>query len=145
MSKTFGSCEQFAVEADNSTIFEFYCTGQCSESDVTFWYRQVVLSLVIWCIVDYVLFAKCKILFDNISINLIGFFYYRFTVCPYESYDDNELWCSNLVDDYPSSLLTIPFINTTPKKPVVRGGATTQTTFNALTLFLLILAPFYNA
>ncbi|XP_067933455.1 uncharacterized protein [Watersipora subatra] len=45
-SKTLGRCEKFESQTDNSTTFEFYCTGECSESDVTFWYRFTVCPLV---------------------------------------------------------------------------------------------------
>lgn len=37
--KTQGLCEEFQVDGDGTTTFEFYCTGQCAEADVTFWYR----------------------------------------------------------------------------------------------------------
>lgn len=44
--KKRGICQPFA-SLNNSTIFEFYCTGECSESDVTFWYRCVPISYLV--------------------------------------------------------------------------------------------------
>jgi len=35
-------CEDFQAGGDGSTIFEFFCNGQCAEADVTFWYRFTV-------------------------------------------------------------------------------------------------------
>lgn len=48
------------------------------------------------------------------------FLYYRFTVCPLESSDDNEQWCFNINDDYPDTLLAVPFAPSedTTMKPV---------------------------
>ena len=41
-------CKGFASDGDDSTTFEFYCTGECAEADVTFWYRYAATLVYIY-------------------------------------------------------------------------------------------------